>query len=124
MHYDQALERPFRSRIPDFEAKTRRHGKGWFAVDLAALAAPGQAISSPFWDAAALFGLIPTSTLIGRAAPTVVGKLLGSFPGVTKGTAIDLATPATVGVIALRRVRIILTKIVFRRKRDRSGYAR
>jgi hypothetical protein len=40
LHYEQALERRIRSRTPEFEATTRRHGKGWFAVDLAALVAP------------------------------------------------------------------------------------
>jgi hypothetical protein len=40
LHYDPALERRIRNRIPEFEAITRRRGKGWFAVDLAALVAP------------------------------------------------------------------------------------
>ena len=48
LHYYQALERRIRSRIPEFEAITRRHGKGWFAVDLAALVAPWFAVHPLF----------------------------------------------------------------------------
>jgi hypothetical protein len=48
LHYDQALERRSRSRIREFEAITWRHGKGWFAVDLAALVAPWFAAHAPF----------------------------------------------------------------------------
>jgi hypothetical protein len=40
LHYDPALERRIRGRIAEFEATAGRHGKGWFALDLAALVAP------------------------------------------------------------------------------------
>jgi hypothetical protein len=68
VHQDQALERRIRSRIPEFEAITQRHGKVWFAVDLA---------GRPYREGCS-----------------------SSFPAVTKGTAIDFSTLATVGAIA------------------------
>jgi Domain of unknown function (DUF1788) len=40
LHYDPALERRIRGRMAEFETIARRHGKGWFAVDVAALVAP------------------------------------------------------------------------------------
>jgi hypothetical protein len=42
LHHDQALERRIRNHVPEFEAITRRHGKGWFTVDLAGPAVPGR----------------------------------------------------------------------------------
>jgi hypothetical protein len=77
LRYDQALERRNRNRVPEFEAITRRHGKGWFTVDLA-----GQ----PYREGCS-----------------------SSFPAVTKRTAIDFSTLATVGAIAPRRFRHNLT---------------
>jgi hypothetical protein len=49
LHYDPALERRIRGRIPEIEAIARRHGKGWFAVDLAGLVAPWFA-AHPLFD--------------------------------------------------------------------------
>ena len=40
LHYEPALERRIRGRMAEFEAVARRNGKGWFALDLAALVAP------------------------------------------------------------------------------------
>ena len=40
LHYEPTLERRIRGRMAEFEAIARRHGKGWFALDLAALVAP------------------------------------------------------------------------------------
>lgn len=40
LHYEPALERRIRGRMAEFEAIARRQGKGWFALDLAALVAP------------------------------------------------------------------------------------
>jgi hypothetical protein len=40
LHYDPALERRVRRRVAEFEAIARRHAKGWFTLDLAALVAP------------------------------------------------------------------------------------
>src|SRR5712671_887512 len=40
LHYEPALERRMRGRMAEFEAIARHHGKGWFALDLAALVAP------------------------------------------------------------------------------------
>lgn len=40
LHYEPALERRIRGRMGEFEAVTRRHGKGWRALDLASLVGP------------------------------------------------------------------------------------
>ena len=37
LHYEPALERRIRGRMAEFEAITRRHGKGWCALELSGL---------------------------------------------------------------------------------------
>src|SRR5215831_10354068 len=37
LHYEPALERRICGRMAEFEEIARRHGKGWFVLDLAAL---------------------------------------------------------------------------------------
>jgi hypothetical protein len=83
LHYEPALERRIRGRTAEFETIARRHGKGWFALDLAALVAPWFA-AHPLFDGLVeqpdeLPGLLPE--FAAHVAETVQRELGAVGPG-------------------------------------------
>ncbi len=83
LHYEPALERRLRGRMAEFEAIARRHGKGWYALDLANLVGPWFA-SHPLFEGLVeqpdeLPGLLPE--FAAHVRETVREKLAAIGPG-------------------------------------------